>query len=198
MPPPARSERSVRDTSTSAPTAALRQRRVPVRATPVTVRYARGEIDVAGDACDKLVRRLRHLAGASPIIAKLEAAKPAQPVELTASEKGFLVIAVKAWMESAGRDRVPNPVIRLREALLGDLFYPTDDVDDGPVPEEPSEPEPAARPADPAPVAAAADVEARASLLRLQDAIAASLAALERAAAEVEAALERHHVSQNT
>jgi len=181
----------VSDTSSSAPAAAPRRRRVAVRSVPVTVRYSRGDIDVAGDACDKLVRRLRHLAGAQPIIAKLEAATASVPIELTAGEKGFLVIAVKAWMEDAGRDRVPIGIIRLRETLLGDLFYPTDDADGPTAQAEPDVPEPAGEPADPAPVARTAEGEAKASLLRLRDAIATALAALEGAAAEVEAALAR-------
>jgi hypothetical protein len=178
----------VRDTSSNAPATASRHRRVAVRSAPVTFRYARGDIDVAGDACDKLVRRLRHLAHAQTIIAKVDAAAPSVPVELTASEKGFLVIAVKAWMEDAGRDRVPITIIRLRETLLGDLFYPTEDAD-GPTAQP--EPEAAVEAADSAPVAPTAAAESRASLLRLRDAIATALVALEGASAEVEAALER-------
>lgn len=181
----------MRDTSSNAPATALRRRRVAVRSVPVTFRYSRGDIDVAGDACDKLVRRLRHLAHAQTIIAKLDAATASAPVELTASEKGFLVIAVKAWMEDAGRDRVPIAIIRLRETLLGDLFYPTEDATAPTAQDGPSEPEPAGEPADPAPVAPAADVEPQASLVRLRDAIATALAALEGASAEVEAALAR-------
>jgi hypothetical protein len=184
----------VRDTSSNGPATAPRHRRVAVRSAPVTFRYSRGDIDVAGDACDKLVRRLRHLAHAQTIIAKVDAATPSVPVELTATEKGFLVIAVKAWMEDTGRDRVPITIIRLRETLLGDLFYPTEDAD-GPTAQP--EPESAVENTDSTPVAPTAEDGNRASLLRLRDAIATALAALEGAAIEIEAALARAQEAEN-
>lgn len=154
----------------------------------VTITYSRGEIDITRDAVQKLIRSMRHLRGAQTIIPKLQAARAGEPVELAEGEKGFLVVAINAWMADAGPNRVPNPVLRLRETLLGDLFYPVendahragvDDVDalaDVVEPDVPEEPEPTEEPqqgrAEPA------AVEARASLLRVHDVIGQELEVL--------------------
>jgi hypothetical protein len=123
---------------------------VPVRLRPVTLKCSRVDIELSANAREKLLRRVRHLAGAASVVAKLDG-RPSAPVELTASEKGFLVVALTAWADAAGRSRVPGELMRLQTTLLGDLYYPVDE----PEPEAPVEPAvpvveaPAAEPAEP-------------------------------------------------
>ena len=69
---------------------------------------------------DKLIRRIGNLQSARAVVARFESVG-ASPVELSDDEKGFLVVAIKAWMQDAGQDRVPGGLLRLRDGLLDDL-----------------------------------------------------------------------------
>jgi hypothetical protein len=172
---------------------------VPARLRPVTLKCSRVEIELHANAREKLRRRVRHLAGAASLVPKLD--DVSGPVELTAAEKGFLVVAITAWVDNEGRNRVPGELLRLHTTLLGDLYYPV---------EEPAEPR--AAPADPvveAPAEApepevAAEVD-RARLSGIHQALEQQLdeleeaddgslgrarAALRRAVTELAAALE--------
>jgi hypothetical protein len=170
---------------------------------PVALRYSRGEIGLSRDGCDKLLRRVRHLDAARQLTAKVAASDGSRPVELTQHEKGFLVVAIKAWMEDVGRHRVPGDVLRLRQTLLGDLYYPVE------APEPPAHQAPppvaTAAAAPPAPARPKPDprlARARRSLERQlkalealdDDALAGARAALETAVAELAA---RQADSQN-
>jgi len=101
---------------------------VPVRLRPVTLKCSRADIELPANAREKLLRRVRHLEGAASVVAKLDGAHGA--VDLTASEKGFLVVAITAWAENAGRSRVPSELLRLHTTLLGDLYYPVEETNE--------------------------------------------------------------------
>ncbi len=87
----------------------------------VAVTHSRGEIELSRDARDKLVRRIRDLDAAKPIITRFDTATTSHPVEFGQDEKGFLVVAIKAWVADVGRNRVPGAVLRLRDAFIDDL-----------------------------------------------------------------------------
>lgn len=168
---------------------------LPVRLRPVTVKCSRVDFELSRGARDKLVRRLRHLDGATRVLAKFDRASD---VELTANEKGFLVVAITAWMEDAGRSRVPGEVIRLHTTLLGDLYYPVEEPEAQVRPSEPAvdaapaAPEPAAeRVPDPRLVAVQRELELHLhELAELDDgSLGRARAALRRAAAELASAL---------
>ncbi len=99
---------------------------VPARLRPVTLKCSRVDIELHANAREKLLRRVRHLAGAAGLIPKLDGARG--PVELTAAEKGFLVVAITAWVDNEGRNRVPGELLRLHTTLLGDLYYPVEEA----------------------------------------------------------------------
>jgi hypothetical protein len=149
---------------------------VPLRLRPVTLKCSRVDVELSANAREKLVRRVRHLDGAAGLVGKLDGAHG--PVELTTGEKGFLVVAITAWAEAAGRGRVPGELLRLQTTLLGDLYYPVEAAEPAPervservveAPAAPPEPEP-----DPRLVA-----------------VRRARAVVEQAAAELAAALER-------
>jgi hypothetical protein len=87
----------------------------------VSVDCAHDTVELTRDACEKLVRRIRHLGAARSVVAKLETAREPAPVELAHDEKGLLVVAITAWLQDVGRERVPAGVVRLRTALVDDL-----------------------------------------------------------------------------
>jgi len=97
---------------------------VPTRLRPVTLKCSRVDIELHAQAREKLLRRVRHLAGAATLVPKLDVVSG--PVELSAAEKGFLVVAITAWVDNEGRNRVPGELLRLHTTLLGDLYYPVD------------------------------------------------------------------------
>lgn len=99
---------------------------VPARLRPVTLKCSRVDIELHANAREKLLRRVRHLAGAASLIPKLDGVRG--PVELTAAEKGFLVVAITAWVDNEGRNRVPGELLRLHTTLLGDLYYPVEEA----------------------------------------------------------------------
>jgi hypothetical protein len=169
---------------------------VPARLRPVTLRCSRVDVELSGNAREKLVRRVRHLDGAATLVAKLDGATA--PVQLSPSEKGFLVVAITAWAEAAGRSRVPGELLRLHTTLLGDLYYPVEDADETEAP--PEEPVAAAAAAPPEPETAAVDPrlvgihgaleEQLRALDELDDgSLGRARAALRRAAAELASAL---------
>jgi hypothetical protein len=119
---------------------------VPVRLRPVTLKCSRVDIELSAGAREKLLRRVRHLDGAASLVASLDG-RPTAPIELTAGEKGFLVVAITAWAEAAGRSRVPGELLRLQTTLLGDLYYPVEEA-------EPAAPTPVAEPVVEPPAAA--------------------------------------------
>lgn len=98
---------------------------VPARLRPVTLKCSRVDIELHANAREKLLRRVRHLVGAASLVPKLDGARG--PVELTSAEKGFLVVAITAWVDSEGRNRVPGELLRLHTTLLGDLYYPVEE-----------------------------------------------------------------------
>jgi hypothetical protein len=106
---------------------------VPARLRPVTLKCSRVDIELHANAREKLLRRVRHLDGAASLVPKLDVVSG--PVELSTAEKGFLVVAITAWVDNEGRNRVPGELLRLHTTLLGDLYYPVE--------------EPAAEPAEP-------------------------------------------------
>lgn len=122
---------------------------------------------------DALVRRIRHLESAKPVITKLDAVGASRPVEFTDAEKGFLVVAIKAWTQDAGRERVPGAVVRLRDGLLDDLRG-TKPPEIQPVGDLRDEQEPTAASSGPSPE----EIEARSRLLSVADVIGHELAAL--------------------
>jgi hypothetical protein len=148
-------------------------RAISTSSAPVALRYSRGEIDVPRDACEKLLRRVRHLEAAQDLIVKVDTANGSGAVQLTKHEKGFLVVAIKAWMEDVGSNRVPAEVLRLRQTLLGDLYYPVETVEAAPKAAEPS--------ATPVPAPAAAPEPSRpdARVVRVRRALDRQLKALE-------------------
>jgi hypothetical protein len=168
---------------------------VPVRLRSVTLTCSRVDVELSANAREKLVRRVRHLDGAASLVGKLDGASG--PVELTASEKGFLVVAITAWAEAAGRSRVPGELLRLQTTLLGDLYYPVEEAqavqEAAPIPVV----EPAVAPARPEPdprlAAVHGQVERQLAALDELDGgdLGRARAALRRAAAELAAALER-------
>jgi len=99
---------------------------VPTRLRPVTLKCSRVDIELHAQAREKLLRRVRHLAGAATLVPKLDVVSG--PVELSAAEKGFLVVAITAWVDNEGRNRVPGELLRLHTTLLGDLYYPVEAV----------------------------------------------------------------------
>jgi hypothetical protein len=88
---------------------------------PVTLECSHETVELSRDACEKLVRRIRHLGAARSIVDKLGTVRPSAPIELAHDEKGLLVVAIAAWLQDVGRDRVPGGVLRLRTALVEDL-----------------------------------------------------------------------------
>ena len=169
---------------------------VPARLRPVTLKCSRVDVELPANAREKLLRRVRHLEGAASLVAKLDG--PSGPVELTASEKGFLVVAITAWAENAGRGRVPGELLRLHATLLGDLYYPVEepeaDVPEPVVAAPVAAPEPAAVPEpDPRLVGLHRALEEQLQALgELEDgSLGRARAALRRAVAELAAALER-------
>lgn len=183
---------------------------VPTRLRPVTITTPHADVELPTNARQKLVRRIRHLEGAASFVGKLDGASGT--VELTASEKGFLVVAITAWMRDVGRNRVPGAVLRLQTALRRELEDPVD--------ETAGSREAAAEPAAQMPAAAAAepepeptpDPEAASRLLAVHGALEAELRALEaledgslgraraslrRAVAELASALEREYGAQS-
>ena len=177
---------------------------LPARLRPVTFKCSRVDIELSANAREKLLRRVRHLAGAASLVARLDGANGS--IELTAHEKGFLVVAITAWADGDGRNRVPVELLRLHTTLLGDLYHPVD----APKPEPADEPEPAlpepvveATPV-PEPDEAPAEVDVRLFDVRraleeqlerlgeLEDgSLGRARAALRRALAELATALER-------
>ena len=187
---------------------------VPTRLRPVTITTPHADVELPTNARQKLVRRIRHLEGAASFVGKLDGASGT--VELTASEKGFLVVAITAWMRDVGRNRVPGAVLRLQTALRRELEDPVDEA------AEARSREAAAEPAAQMPAAAAAaaepepeptpDPEAASRLLAVHGALEAELRALEaledgslgraraslrRAVAELASALEREYGAQS-
>jgi hypothetical protein len=158
--------------SSSRPGAARTASTVPSWRRPVTLRCSRVDFELSANAREKLVRRVRHLSGAASLVPKLD--ETSHPVELTANEKGFLVVAITAWMESAGRSRVPGELLRLHTTLLGDLYYPVEETEirpgeaDAPLdaPVEPQTPE--------------ADAEATARLISVRATLEQELQVLEQ------------------
>lgn len=173
---------------------------VPTRLRPVTLKCSRVEIELHAQAREKLLRRVRHLAGAATLVPKLDVVSG--PVELTPAEKGFLVVAITAWVDNEGRNRVPGELLRLHTTLLGDLYYPVEAAAEPRA--ESAAPAAVERPAEPAPPAVEAPLDrARLSgihaaleeqLEELEDAADASLgrarAALRRAVTELSTALD--------
>jgi hypothetical protein len=123
---------------------------------------------------DKLIRRIGNLDSARSVVTRFEGAAAARPVELADDEKGFLVVAIKAWMQDAGQDRVPGGLIRLRDGLLDDLSGVTpiafdEAMDEGNGPDDPAD-EPHS--------STATEDEARSRLLHVAEVIEQELAAL--------------------
>lgn len=180
---------------------------VPTRLRPVTITTPHADVELPTNARQKLVRRIRHLEGAASFVGKLDGASGT--VELTASEKGFLVVAITAWMRDVGRNRVPGAVLRLQTALRRELEDPVDEAAEARSREDDAEPAaqtPAAAP-EPEP-----DPEAASRLLAVHGALEAELRALEaledgslgraraslrRAVAELASALEREYGAQS-
>jgi len=170
---------------------------VPARLRPVTLTCSRVDIELHANAREKLLRRVRHLAGAASLVPKLDGARG--PVKLTAAEKGFLVVAITAWVDNEGRNRVPGELLRLHTTLLGDLYYPVEEAIER---AEPAVEAPAEVPPPP-------DVEARVDRARLSSihqaleqhleelgelddgSLGRARAALRRAVAELASALDR-------
>lgn len=169
---------------------------VPARLRPVTLKCSRVDIELHANAREKLLRRVRHLTGAASLVPKLDGARG--PVELTAAEKGFLVVAITAWVDNEGRNRVPGELLRLHTTLLGDLYYPVEEAIEraAPAVEAPAEAPPP-------------EVEARVDTARLSSihhaleqhleelgqledgSLGRARAALRRAVAELASALDR-------
>jgi hypothetical protein len=139
----------------------------------VTLRCSRVDLELSANAREKLVRRVRHLSGAASLVPKLD--DTSRPVELTANEKGFLVVAITAWMENAGRSRVPGELLRLHTTLLGDLYYPVEQTTETRKAE--AEP-PVEAPAEPA--GPEADAEAKARLASVRGTLEQELQVLEQ------------------
>lgn len=169
---------------------------VPARLRPVTLKCSRVEIELHANAREKLLRRVRHLAGAASLVPKLDVVSG--PVELSTAEKGFLVVAITAWVDNEGRNRVPGELLRLHTTLLGDLYYPVEDAaaPAEPVAEPPVEPPPPAleAPLDTARLSGIHRVLERQleELGELEDgSLGRARAALRRAATELASVLER-------
>jgi hypothetical protein len=137
------------------------------------LRCSRVDLELSANAREKLIRRVRHLSGAASLVPKLD--ETSRPVELTANEKGFLVVAITAWMENAGRSRVPGELLRLHTTLLGDLYYPVDET----IETRKADPEPRvdARAEAPTPEA---DAAAKARLVGVRGSLEQELQALEQ------------------
>ena len=173
---------------------------VPARLRPVTLKCSRVDIELHANAREKLLRRVRHLAGAASLVPKLDVVSG--PVELSSAEKGFLVVAITAWVDNEGRNRVPGELLRLHTTLLGDLYYPVEEPEPevGPdtaeaVVETPSQAPPPARDVAPDPRLDAIHRSLEQQLEALEDVDDGSLgrarAALRRAVAELASALDR-------
>ena len=87
-------------------------------------RLDRVPVDVAGeivaitwDERDRLLERLRSVAGSAPVIARFEGVEASRPVELDDNERTYLRVALEVW---DGTDDMPagDGIVRLLVALV--------------------------------------------------------------------------------
>jgi len=87
----------------------------------VEVACSRGAVTIPRSSRDELLAQIKHLHSADGVRSAFDAAGAPAPVKLAAADKELLIEVINVWMQSVGRDDLPDGIFDLRNALYDDM-----------------------------------------------------------------------------
>jgi hypothetical protein len=89
----------------------------------VRIALSRGDVVLPWGSRQELLKQIRHLESAQPIVTEFEAVGVSQPVPLTLEQKGTLIELIEFWATQTrfGLKGLPEGMFELRNALHDDL-----------------------------------------------------------------------------
>jgi hypothetical protein len=89
----------------------------------VRVALSRGEVVIPWDSRQELLKKIRHLDSARPIVIAFEAVGISRPVTLRRDQKVVLLELIELWgtPTHGGLHGLPEGIVELRNALRDDL-----------------------------------------------------------------------------
>jgi hypothetical protein len=89
----------------------------------VRIALSRGDVVIPWESRQALLKEIRHLESAGPIVAAFEAVGISRPVTLTLEQKGELIELIEFWATQTrfGLKGLPEGTFEFRNALHDDL-----------------------------------------------------------------------------